>query len=715
MTRKLKYEELEQRVKALESDAIRRQKAGEALRDSEERFRCLSEATFEGIVIHEKGMVLRANDQFFEMLGYKPDELIGKQMIPMIIAPESVDFIREQIDSGVTTSYEVLGLKKDGTKFPLEIHAKPMGCQERMIRVAAMRDISDRKQAEERLRKAHDELERRVEERTLEVVTANELLRREIAIRKRSEEALTKSRRRFMELWDDAPVSYHTVDTKGVVTQVNQTETGMLGYSKEEMLGKPIFDFILPEQRLEAEARFQLKLRGEKIPRHDDRIYVKKDGSRIYVSIDDVVEYDSEGKVVSVRTTMVDVTEGKEAEKALHRVNRALRVLSNCNEVLIHASDELGFMNEACRILVEDGGYRFAWVGFAERDQDKTVRPVAQKGFEDGYLEAANITWADTERGRGPTGKAIRTKKPSIVRNILQDPDFAPWREAASERGYASSIALPFIAENRSIGALNIYANEPDAFDAEEVHLLSNLALDLTYGLMSLRAKAELRRLSAQLISIQETERKTISRELHDSIGQSLVAIKFGLENTVEKMRHGMDQESFELLEALIPLVQQSGEEVRRIHTDLRPSLLDDLGILATISWFCRQFEKVYSDIRVEKHIEIEENDVPESLKIIIFRILQEALNNVAKYSKADLVSVSSTRTEDRLEFAVQDNGQGFDPQSIYSLKSGDRGFGIANMKERAELSGGSFSIESSHGSGATVRVSWPNEGNKSK
>jgi signal transduction histidine kinase len=340
---------------------------------------------------------------------------------------------------------------------------------------------------------------------------------------------------------------------------------------------------------------------------------------------------------------------------------------------------------------------------------------VAQKGFEDGYLEAANITWADTERGRGPTGKAIRTKKPSIVRNILQDPNFAPWREAASERGYASSIALPLIAENRSIGALNIYANEPNAFDAEEVHLLSNLALDLSYGLMSLRAKVELRRLSAQLISIQETERKTISRELHDSIGQSLVAIKFGLENTLEKMRQGMDQESFELLEALVPLVQQSGEEVRRIHTDLRPSLLDDLGILATISWFCRQFEKVYSDIRVEKQIEIEENDVPESLKIIIFRILQEALNNVAKYSKANLVSVSSTRTEDRLEFAVQDNGQGFDPQSIYSLKSGDRGFGIANMKERAELSGGSFSIESSQGSGATIRVSWPNEGNKSK
>lgn len=715
MTNKPKYAELEQKLKALESEATRRQKAEEALRDSEERLRCLSEATFEGIVIHEKGVVLRANDQFFEMFGYKPDELIGKQVVPIIMAPESVDFVTEQISAGVTTSYEALGLKKDGTRFPIEIHAKPMGCQERPIRVAAMRDISHSKQAEEALQKAHDELERRVEERTLEVVTANELLRREIAIRKRSEEALTESRRRFMELWDDAPVAYHTVDTKGIITQVNQTETRMLGYSKEEMLGRPIFDFILPEQRPEAEARFQLKLRGEKIPKHDNRIYVKKDGSRIYVSIDDVLEFNREGRVVTVRTTMVDVTEGQEAQEALHRVNRALRVLSNCSEALIHASDELGFMNEACRILVEDGGYRFAWVGFAEPDQDKTVRPVAQKGFEQGYLETANITWADTERGRGPTGKAIRTKKPAIVRNMTQDPDFSPWREASSDRGYASSIALPLITENRSIGALNIYASEPNAFDAEEVRLVSNLADDLSYGIMSLRAKAELRRLSAQLISIQETERKTISRELHDSIGQSLVAIKFGLENTLDKMRHGMDRESIELLEALIPLVQRSGEEVRRIHTELRPSLLDDLGIVVTISWFCRQFEKVYSEIRVEKQIQIEENHVPESLKIVIFRILQEALNNVAKYSKAHLVRVSLSRTEDSLDFAVQDHGQGFDLQSIYSLKSGDRGFGIANMKERAELSGGAFAIETSRGSGTTVTVSWPKEGNKLK
>jgi len=715
MTKKLKYEALEQRVKALESETTRRQKAEEALRDSEERLRCLSEATFEGIVIHERGVVLRANDQFFEMFGYKPDELIGKQVVPIIMAPESVDFVREQISAGVTTSYEALGLKKDGIKFPIEIHAKPMGCQERPIRVAAMRDISHRKQAEEQLQKAHDELERRVEERTLEVVTANELLRREVAIRKRSEEALTESRRRFMELWDDAPVAYHTVDTQGIIIQINQTETRMLGYSKEEMLGRPIFDFILPEQRPEAEARFQLKLRGEKVPKHDNRIYVKKDRSRIYVSIDDVLEYDRKGKVVSVRTTMVDVTEGHEAQEALHRVNRALRVLRNCSEALIHASDETGFMNETCRILVEDGGYRFAWVGFAEPDQDKTVRPVAQKGFEEGYLETANITWADTERGRGPTGKAIRTKKPSIVRETTQDPDFAPWREAAGDRGYASSIALPLIAENRSVGALNIYANEPNAFDAEEVRLLSNLADDLSYGVMSLRAKAELRRLSAQLISIQETERKTISRELHDSIGQSLVAIKFGLENTLEKMRQGMDRESIELLEALIPLVQRSGEEVRRIHTELRPSLLDDLGILVTISWFCRQFEKVYSEIRVEKQIQIKENHVPESLKIVIFRILQEALNNVAKYSKAHLVRVSLSRTEDSLKFAVQDHGQGFDLQSSYSLKSGDRGFGIANMKERAELSGGSFSIQSSRGSGTAITVSWPKEGNKPK
>ena len=121
----------------------------------------------------------------------------------------------------------------------------------------------------------------------------------------------------------------------------------------------------------------------------------------------------------------------------------------------------------------------------------KTVVPVAQAGYEEGYLESLNITWDDTERGRGPTGTAIRTRKPSIAKYILNDPNFAPWRAEAIKRGYASSIALPLITSGRALGTLNIYAEETDAFNEEEVELLAQLADDLSFGMISLRTRED--------------------------------------------------------------------------------------------------------------------------------------------------------------------------------------------------------------------------------
>jgi PAS domain S-box-containing protein len=221
-------------------------------------------------------------------------------------------------------------------------------------------------------------------------------------------------------------------------------------------------------------------------------------------------------------------------------------------------------------------------------------------------------------------------------------------------------------------------------------------------------SEAELRRLSARLLDVQEAERKTISRELHDSIGQSLAAIKFGVENCLHRTREVAEKETVESLEALVPVVQRASEEVRRIHTDLRPSLLDDLGIMATISWFCREFQGLYSGLRIEQDIDIEEKQVVDSLKIVIFRLLQEALNNVAKYGKGDTVRVSLREKEGHIELAIQDNGRGFDVDQVRSTKSLRRGFGLTSMKERTELSGGSFSIESAPEAGTLVRASWP-------
>jgi PAS domain S-box-containing protein len=185
--------------------------------------------------------------------------------------------------------------------------------------------------------------------------------------------------------------------------------------------------------------------------------------------------------------------------KELRRLNRTLRVLSECNQTLIHAEDESAFLREVCRIIVEVGGYRMAWVGYAEQDAAKKVRPVAHAGFEEGYLSRAEITWADDVRGRGPTGTAIRTGRPTVNRNTETDPTVTAWREELLKHGYACSIGLPFQAGSRFLGALTLYASEPEAFDDEEIKLLSELAADVGFGIDTLRTRAERQRAAEAL------------------------------------------------------------------------------------------------------------------------------------------------------------------------------------------------------------------------
>jgi signal transduction histidine kinase len=157
----------------------------------------------------------------------------------------------------------------------------------------------------------------------------------------------------------------------------------------------------------------------------------------------------------------------------------------------------------------------------------------------------------------------------------------------------------------------------------------------------------------------------------------------------------------------VIPVIQNGVEEVRRICMDLRPSILDDLGILATISWFSREFQVIYSDIRIEQEIDLEEGDVPEALKIVIYRVLQEALNNIAKHSKATLVRLCLTKSGDAIELRVDDNGLGFNLADELAKDIPRRGLGLASMKERTETSGGSFSVTSVPGTGSSLRASW--------
>lgn len=222
------------------------------------------------------------------------------------------------------------------------------------------------------------------------------------------------------------------------------------------------------------------------------------------------------------------------------------------------------------------------------------------------------------------------------------------------------------------------------------------------------RSEKELRILSSKLLDAQEKERQLVAQELHDSIGASLAAIKYSLEKKVKDMSVGAAAPGDGIsLEKLVTIVQETIRETRRISTNLRPSVLDDLGILATIRWFCREFESVYSEVTVQRSLEIQEKDVPKILKTVIYRILQEALNNVAKHSGADSVLVGLRRRDEMLELRIQDNGKGFEVGQALEAKSQMRGMGLVGMRERTELSGGAFSITSTS-AGTVISALWP-------
>jgi PAS domain S-box-containing protein len=184
----------------------------------------------------------------------------------------------------------------------------------------------------------------------------------------------------------------------------------------------------------------------------------------------------------------------KERSADLEHLNRELAAIRDCNQAIVRAEDEQTLLGNICDIICDKAGYRMAWAGYADNDEAKTVRPVAFAGADEGYLAQAGITWADTERGRGPAGTAIRSGKCACIQDFALDPEAAPWREEALRRGYHSVVAMPLKDRNGvAFGVLCIYSSKPETFNEGEVRLLGGLAGDLAFGIGVLRARAALR------------------------------------------------------------------------------------------------------------------------------------------------------------------------------------------------------------------------------
>jgi PAS domain S-box-containing protein len=513
--------------------------------------------------------------------------------------------------------------------------------------------------------------------------------------------SLSPAEEKFRALAEHSPDIIARFDGEMRHIYVNQAGLRLYGKPAGSIIGKKMEGMTLQES-----FRSPLEERIQKVFQTGQSVEVEhylpiENGTRFYQSRC-VPEFGVDGAVVNVLVVSHDLTKRKHAEEALRQSEqRWATTLASIGDGVI-ATDVNGritFMNAVAEGLT----------GWALREaSQKPVTKVFNVVDEHTRKEVDNPVTKVLQAGNvvGLGNHTILVRKDGI--EVAIDDSGAPIKD---ESGNISGVVLVFrdITERKQAEeALRRAHDELEKRVQERTSDLSEaierLRIENTQRKELediLREKEnQVRFFASQCLTAQEMERKRVAGELHDSIAAALAAMKFRIDKTAVEMKQGPG--GLESLQDLGSMVSEINNEVRRIMADLRPSILDDLGIIPAVDWFCREYQKTYSHISVEKQIGVSEHEMPDSLKTPIFRISQEAMNNIAKYSKAGLVNLALRKEDDKILLTIQDNGQGFD------LKTTKRGLGLSTMRERAELSGGSFDLESTIGKGTLIRVSWP-------
>ena len=589
------------------------------------------------------------------------------------------------------------------------------------------------RRAKESLRQARDELELKVQERTAELRQINEELRAEIAERKNAEGALLSSEAQLKQAQAVAHLGSYDVDALTGHTRWSDEVFRILGLdpasgslSRQEFVER----LVHPEDR-------EYAMQGYDRVVHEGKLYdleyrvIRPDGSvRFVQSMGEPIRTPDGGAVVRLVGALLDTTERKQSEDSLARLNRTLQTLYQCNQALVRASDEYELLQTVCRILVEVGRVRMAWVGYRELDREKSIRPVAQAGYDEGYVESVKATWEDTERGHGPTGTAIRTGKPSWTQNIQTDSSIAPWRTEALKRGYGSNISLPLMSDGATFGALTLYDQQPNAFNERTVEQFTELADNLAYGVIALRTRAErsraehaLREAQAELAHVTRVMTMgELAASIAHEINQPLAAVVTNanaclrwLTGPIPNLDEGRaavariardGNRASDVIGRIRALVKKSATE--QAHLDINEVIQEVLGLIQT--------EIRKNEVVLRRKLA---PDLPRilgdrvQLQQVILNLMMngiEAMSAVTDRSR-DLLIRSCRYESDKVLIAVQDSGTGLETESLdhlftafFTTKPKGMGMGLAISRSIIEAHGGKLWASPNDGPGATFQ-----------
>ncbi len=685
-------------------------KQQEALRQSEERFRLAVRATNDAIWdIDLVTWTVRWNETYTTLYGRPPETMTSWQWWVDHIHPDdrerAAGGLRSAIEGNeLTWTCEYRFQRADGMWAHVYDRAyiarDESGKAWRVI--GAMQDQTERKQAELRLKALMNALPIGVsysDDPTCRSISGNPAVLAQFEVKPGDN------------------LSAYATDISAIGPQVC--------FFRE---GRQIADAELPLQRAVAENR--------EIPPMDLEV-VLPSGRRWFAEASGAPVRDGLGNIIGGIAVTADVTDRKIAEEQLRKArneledkvrertedlrkaNRTLRMISECNQLLFRAIDEEELIRAICRIIVELGGYRMAWVGYAENNEEKTVRPIASIGIDEEYLKTSRISWADNEQGRGPAGTCIRTGQAYIGRNFLEDRELAPWREAALKGNFRSAIGLPLVSRGKPFGVLTIGAENPEVFDEGRVALLRDLADDLAFGIAALRAQAErdqarqtaerraeqLNAMAVELIQAEQKERQRLARILHDHLQQLLVGAKFSASAIRAKTSaKDIQYEAAQLTDTLDEAIGVS----RSLSADLSPPILHEKGLKAGLEWLGRQMRQKHG-LTVEVEADSAAEPTAEQVRLFLFDAVRELLLNVVKYANVDRAQVRTrTLKSGEIEITVADAGIGFDPSQLGIPDSATGGFGLFGIRERLSYLGGRMEIDAAPGKGSRFTLRAP-------
>ena len=516
---------------------------------------------------------------------------------------------------------------------------------------------------------------------------------REVTANRRSEAELLLTKARLGYLLNSTPTVIYAASlcAHPVLTFVSENVRHQFGYRKEQIVADPQFwsRHIHPEDAPRVRAALS-SLRARRPAGLEYRL-LHADGAYRFVRTEMAVVAGKGRRTGEFVGFWLDITDRK-------RTDAALLATLECGEALMRATSEPELLGSICAAIVKMGGYRMAWVGFPDPKREKSILPVARAGAGRDYVDHARITWAAGEpRGSGPIGRAIRTRKPVVCRDLARDPRFAPWRKEAMRHGYASVIALPLLWRSDCLGTLAIYSDQSTAFRGQEGHLLRTLANDISYGLAALRTRAERERLQRELLDISEREQRRIAQDLHDGLCQQLLGAGCLAATLHNRLAQRNDPEA-PAVQRLAEALRSSASDARALSHGLHPVDSAPRALMKALENFAAVTSRMFGvvcEFTATRPVLLRRQATATHL----YRIAQEATGNAIKHGNASRITIRLWHSAPgRISLSIRDNGSGLPADAAPG-----KGMGLQIMRHRASICGGSLAVRKAAPSGALV------------